>query len=214
MYVKYCVSCTEASVQPVLLWIQQLVSSSQSHDSVLCSTPQSALPAHMSQPGSRPTSPRVQSPLTRTPPILTLSIGQPVTPMQGTMFAIPANVHAATFSPGLAMPAMVTSLQAASLHTPMSRLGYASIDGCNILDSTSLNTAAQENSALNLELVDKSLADSWVKHNDALRFQVQCKLYLKQCLVLCLLCLYNMVLHSRILSGVLNPNFNLYTYRL
>ena len=88
------------------------------------------------------------------------------------MFTMPGNVHTGTYNPGMAMPAMVSSLQAASLHTPMSRLGYASMDGYNFLDLTSINTSVQQSPMRNLDMVEKNLTESWVKHNDFLQSQV------------------------------------------
>ncbi len=140
----------------------------QSYDSSLCFTPQPALPTRLSQPGSHPSSPRIQSPITRTPPILTPSIGQPI---QGNIFKIPANIHVATYSPVVSMQGVVSSLQAASMHTAMSRLGYTTMDGYSFPDVSSLKTNLQS-VTVNDELVDKSLVDGWTKHNDAIQSQV------------------------------------------
>ncbi|XP_064389895.1 WW domain-containing adapter protein with coiled-coil-like isoform X2 [Halichondria panicea] len=155
-------------LQKALMLQNQFSQQQQSYDSSLCFTPQPALPTRLSQPGSHPSSPRIQSPITRTPPILTPSIGQPI---QGNIFKIPANIHVATYSPVVSMQGVVSSLQAASMHTAMSRLGYTTMDGYSFPDVSSLKTNLQS-VTVNDELVDKSLVDGWTKHNDAIQSQV------------------------------------------
>lgn len=104
---------------------------------------------------------------------------QSVAQMQGGVFVMPTSVHG-TYSPGLTGQAILPSVQAASLQTVMSRLGYGNLDGYSFPDVSLLKSAPQSFTS-DSELVDKSLAGSWARHNDSLQSQVS--LSVVECIV-------------------------------
>ena len=84
---------------------------------------------------------------------------------------MPGSIHG-TYSPGMTGQAMVPTLQVSSLQTVMSRLGYGNMDGYNFPDVSQLKSVSQS-FTVDGELVDKSLAESWARHNDPLQSQVR-----------------------------------------
>ena len=113
---------------------------------------------------------------TGTPPIVHTPPGvQPLTPMQTGVFTMPLTVQG-TYSP--IMPgqgAYMSSVKASYLQTPMSRLGYTSMDNCvysSFPDATLLKSLPQGPSSVDSDLVDRSLAECWTRHNEHLQSQV------------------------------------------
>lgn len=141
-------------------------------------TPQPAIPAHLSQQGSHPSSPLIQSPMmqhgTGTPPIVHTPPGvQPLTPMQSSVFAMPLTAYSPNIS---GQGAYMSSVKASQLQTPMSRLGYSNMDNSVYSvfpDATALlKGLPQGPSSVDSDLVDRSLAECWTRHNEHLQSQV------------------------------------------
>lgn len=143
-------------------------------------TPPTAIPHHVTPLQSHTGSPIqavVQSPNPITPiatGIPTYPMLQPLTPLQPTVFNIPANTPGVTFDLS-AQPAQTLAAQVLSskvLQTPMSKLSHpnGSPELCQFPDVGSLEALGP--SQINLELVDGGLASVWTPQGEVLAKQV------------------------------------------
>ena len=139
-----------------------------------------ALPHHMTQQQSHPSSPLLQSPIpvpqhgTGTPIIYgtpaTIQTAQPLTPVQPGVFTVPSAAPHGTFDPSLSMSGSFVAMNSPALRTPMSSLGYKVADSTAFPDPTKIEPLGA--SQVNMELFDRGLAEPWNQYNNQVQQQV------------------------------------------
>ena len=139
-----------------------------------------AIPQHMTQQQSLPSSPLVQSPMPipqhgagtqiiyGTP--ATIQTAQPLTQVQPGVYTVASAAPHATFDPGLNVTGNFVTLNSPSLQTRMSRLGYQVADSTQFPDPTKLEPVPT--SQVNMELFARGLAEPWNQYNNQVQQQV------------------------------------------
>lgn len=151
-------------------------------NALLTRTPQmpvaSPFPPHLVTQQSHPGSPLPQSPILN--PSQPMQVYPPQTPVQQPVpYAVtPASgTYLANTSPGIGVNPGFVAITSPTFQTPMSRLGYHSMEGprySEFPDSNSLEPLPQ--SQTNPDLFSKSLVESWAQSHESLLKQVSADL--------------------------------------
>ena len=139
-----------------------------------------AIPHHMTQQQSHPSSPLLQSPIsipqhvTGTPLVYSaqtaIQATQPLPQVQQRAYAVPSATPHGTFDPGLNVSGGFVTMSSPTLHTPMSSLSYQRMDSAPFPDPSKLETVGA--SQVNMELFNRSLAEPWNHYHNQVQQQV------------------------------------------
>ena len=140
-----------------------------------------AIPHHMTQQQSLPSSPLLQSPMPVTQhgtgtqliygTAAAIQTAQPLTQVQPGVCTVASAAPHATFDPSLNAAGSLVTLNSPSLRTPMSRLGYQAADNTQFPDATKLESVPA--SQVNMDLFSRGLAETWNQYNNQVQQQVR-----------------------------------------